>query len=114
MLQEAIKWLREQCRDSFSLPAIYVPATGEEYAFNVVPGRSVFEAPDEYGIITETETQDFLVSVEEMPKEPQKGDVLLYNGCRYEVLAIQGKPCWRWSDPYQLMRRIHTKATGEL
>ena len=30
----------------------------------------------------------------------------------YEVLAPNGEPVWRWSDPYRTALRVHTKHTG--
>ena len=112
MLQQAARWLRNQCRDALAVLAVYQPRHGDERVLKAVLGATLFEAPDDYGIVTRTETRDFLVAVEEMPDEPQKGDAFLWNATRYEVLSAKGEPCWRWSDAYHLIRRIHTKEIG--
>lgn len=109
MLPESAQWLRERCREALSVPAIYRPRDGGEREVRAVLGGTVFEARDDYGIATRTETRDFLVSVEDMPDEPERGDCFLLDASRYEVLSAKGEPCWRWSDPYRLVRRIHTK-----
>ena len=109
MLQESAIWLRDQCRDALSVLAIYQPKDGEGREIRAVLGTTLFEAPEDYGIVTRTETRDFLVSAEDMPEEPKKGDAFHWNASRYEVLSAKGEPCWRWSDSYHLIRRIHTK-----
>ena len=45
--------------------------------------------------------------------EPQAGDkiaeVLGAELVIYEVMAPGREPCWRYSDPYRITLRIHTK-----
>ena len=43
---------------------------------------------------------------------PEKGDVSWCDGGEYEVLAPNGEPVWRWSDPHRTAMRIHAKHTG--
>jgi hypothetical protein len=31
----------------------------------------------------------------------------------YEVLPASQEPCWRWSDVYHLLYRIHTKLVSQ-
>ena len=49
----------------------------------------------------------------DLPEEPVKGDAVVWRGRIYEVLAPHGEPCWRWSDAYHVMKRVHTKETEE-
>ena len=44
--------------------------------------------------------------------DPERGDVILHAGLRYEVLAPNGEPVWRWSGTGRILRRIHTKEIG--
>ena len=44
--------------------------------------------------------------------DPERGDTIIFNNCRYEVLAPNGEPVWRWSGAYHSTRRIHTKEIG--
>ena len=46
-------------------------------------------------------------------EEPQAGDVIVANNRKYEVMDLGGESCWRWSDPYRMTLRIHTKDIGE-
>ena len=59
-----------------------------------------------------TETRDFLIAAEDLPDDPERGDVILHAGLRYEVLAPNGEPVWRWSGTGRILRRIHTKEIG--
>ena len=54
-----------------------------------------------------------LVGREQLPDEPERGDVIILWGKRYEVLAPNNEPVWRWSGPDNLVRRIHTKEIGD-
>lgn len=53
--------------------------------------------------------RDFYVSSDELPETPKVGDMIAIGNTHFEVLNVGGV-CWRWSDPYQTMRKIHTKA----
>ena len=55
---------------------------------------------------------DFLIAAEDLPDDPERGDVILHAGLRYEVLAPNGEPVWRWSGTGRILRRIHTKEIG--
>jgi len=50
------------------------------------------------------------------PATPLKGDIVADSSSGtevlYEVLAPSGEPPWRYSDPYQVMIQVHTKAKG--
>jgi len=113
MLEDAARWLRDQTMGALSVPVVYRRGDGEEKEIRAVIGTTLFQAEDAYGAVVLTEARDFIVSAEELPEEPQKGDVIVWNAARYEVMAPAGGPCWRWSDAYRTMRRIHTKETGE-
>ena len=111
VLRKAIDALRASEERWFGEEIGYVPLGGTSYRVTAVPGRTVFRQQNEYGAFVRTETRDFIVRREQLAAEPQKGDEIAYGGRTYEVLAPNGEPAWRWSDPTHTAYRIHTKLT---
>ena len=109
MLEQASAWLEAQRLKELSVPAVYVRKDGTQIPINVTPGRTLFRAEDQYGVIVRIESRDFLVAASELSDEPERGDSILYNGIRCEVLAPNGEPVW---GAYHWTRRIHTKEIG--
>lgn len=112
LLDAAAEWLNEQRRECLSVPIIYRPKTGGSFEIPATLGRTLFRTENEYGSTIRIESRDFLVAAADFPNEPKRGDTIIYNGCRYEVLAPNGEPVWRWSGAYHSTRRIHTKEIG--
>ncbi len=112
MLEQASEWLEYQRLKELSVPAVYVRRGGEKIDVNVTLGKTLFRAENEYGVTIRTEARDFLIAGSELPNDPERGDTVIYNGTRYEVLAPNGEPVWRWAGTYHWTRRIHTKETG--
>ena len=94
------------------MPITYQSGGGTASGMTATVGRTLFRAEDEYGVTIRVESRDFLVSVDQMPREPLRGDRIVYAGRVYEVLAPNGEPVWRWSGPQHVTRRIHTKEIG--
>ena len=113
MLADAAGWLSSMTLGHLSVPVLYRTADGEEKSVRAVVGSTVFQADDGYGVVADFESRDFIVAAAELPEEPGKGDAIVWRGMMYEVMAPRGGPCWRWSDAYHTMKRIHTKETGE-
>lgn len=111
MLEQAATWLENQRQAHLSVPAVYI-GRNRQTAIMVAVGKTLFRAEDEYGVTIRIESCDFLVSVKELPEEPQRGDQIHYKGQCYEVLAPNNEPCWRWCNGTQITRRIHTKQIG--
>ncbi len=111
MLREAISALRDAESDCFGEEIQYAPTGGEPYGVTAVPGRTVFSQRNEYGLYVRVETRDFIIRREQLAAEPQRGDEIVFDSRRYEVLAPGGEPVWRWSDPMHTAYRIHTKLT---
>src|SRR5574344_579045 len=111
VLSEAMNALRATEEQWFGEEIDYVPLDGVRYKVTAVPGRTVFRQQNEYGAFVRTETRDFIVKRESLAAEPRKGDEIVDGGKTYEVLAPNGEPAWRWSDPTHTAYRIHTKLT---
>lgn len=111
LLEQGAAWLADKLGESLSVPVVYIPRDGVQIQVKATIGRTLFRAEDQYGITTRVESRDFLISTEDLPMTPVRGDAVVYAGCRYEVLAPNGEPVWRWSGTGNLVRRIHTKNT---
>ena len=112
LLDAAAEWLNEQRRECLSVPIIYKPKTGGSFEIPATLGRTLFRTENQYGSTIRIESRDFLVAAADLPDDPERGDAIIYNGCRYEVLAPNAEPVWRWSGAYHSTRRIHTKEIG--
>lgn len=111
MLQNAISWLHKTLQTHVSVPVVYHPAGGTPIPLDAIPGRTLFRAESLEGLTVRTETRDFLIAADKLPREPRRGDVIMYNLHRCEVLAPHGEAVWRWTDPWHSAYRIHTKET---
>ena len=114
LLAAASEWLDEQRRECLSVTITYNPKGGGSFEIPATLGRTLFRAENQYGSTIRTESRDFLVAAADLPNDPERGDTIIYNGCRYEVLAPNAEPVWRWSGPHNLTRRIHTKEIGDV
>ena len=112
LLEEAAAWLNDQREERLSVPIKYQAKGGTPAELTATIGRTLFRAENEYGVTIRIESRDFLVSAENLPTEPQRGDRITYAGRIYEVLAPNGEPVWRWSGSQHVTRRIHTKEIG--
>lgn len=118
MLRSALDWLREMEREHLAVDIAYTryrvdEAQAPSIVIKAVPGRTLFRAENDCGVTVRTEARDFLVEAADLGAEPQRGDLIDFDGGRYEVLAPDGEPVWRWSDAFRLAYRIHTKHIGE-
>lgn len=111
MIRAGIDVFRAAQASVLSIEAVYRRGS-EESPIKAVLGRTAFRVKDAYGTWVRILSQDFIVSVEQLAFEPSKGDVIVFDGGEYEVLAPSDEAVWRWSDPYHTARRIHTKHIG--
>ena len=112
LLGTAAEWLNEKREECLSVPIIYLLKDGGSLELTATIGRTLFRTENEYGVTIRVESRDFLISTEKLSVTPQRGDRIIYAGRRYEVLAPNGEPVWRWSGTSQQTRRIHTKEIG--
>jgi hypothetical protein len=86
-------------------------------------GQTAFDAETSHGTVETYHSRDFLVTAADLILDgdtvtPERGDQITDTDpetsevATYEVLCVGGKPQWRYSDPYQITLRIHTKKVG--
>jgi hypothetical protein len=117
MLQRGQTWLSAKLTKHASQRVIYqrddlsveLPAT---------IGKSEYEQDDGEGVITRAQVRDFLINTKDLLGSvirtwPRRGDRILEtdgdNTFVYELMSIGSEPPWRYSDPFRVKLRIHTK-----
>lgn len=111
MIRAGIAALRAAQLDALAVDATYRHGSSAK-SVRAVVGRTVFRSANDYGAWIRTQAWDFIVPEGQLDGEPEAGDVIEFDGDGYEVLAPNGEPAWRWSDPCRSAKRIHTKLTG--
>ncbi|KAA1258152.1 hypothetical protein LF1_06670 [Rubripirellula obstinata] len=81
-------------------------------------GKSEYEQDDGEGVITRAQVRDFLINTKDLLASPigtwpRRGDRILETDGDttfvYELMSIGSEPPWRYSDPFRVKLRIHTK-----
>lgn len=111
LLQTGSAWLESQ-RTSHCAGLVEYRRSETTTEVHATYGMTKFEVADESGLTVNSHVWDFLILAEELGFEPVAGDVVAANGRQYEVMPLAGDGCWRWSDPYRVTFRIHTKDLG--
>ena len=63
-------------------------------------------------VLTDWQGQDWIIDIAELAATftvPARGDKITDGSDVFEVMAPEGLREWRYSDPYQLRFRVHTK-----
>lgn len=117
LLRDGLAWLSAQLKAGASQQVVYRRDT-ESVTVNAVVGKSLLKLDDGYGgVRMEWTDRDFLIAAEDLviggnATLPQRGDRIEQTigdvTHVFEVAAPGGEPEWRWSDPHQIMLRIHT------
>jgi hypothetical protein len=113
LLRWGLRWLERERHRSCSRPAVY--RRGEQtFVIDATFGRTDVRCVDDAGVSVVSPMWDVLIAGSALPFEPGVGDTIEADDRRWEVAPLSGEGCWRWSDPYQQTRRIHTQEIGGL
>ena len=117
LLRQGSAWLDGQRHTNLTQLVSYQRgADSVELAATI--GRTEFEQADEYGVLHRTESRDYIIRAADLVLAgetvlPKAGDQIREADGNvvhvYEVMAPSGEPPWRYSDPYRVALRIHTK-----
>ena len=117
MLRTGQEWLAGQLNSHASRPVVY--RRGElGVELTAVIGRSAYQQDDGEGVITRAQVRDFLIDTHSLLLSiigslPKPGDrIVEIDDTRtfvFEVMPLGAEPHFRFSDPYRLKLRIHTK-----
>ncbi len=116
LLQSASAWLAGQRKSFLASQAVYA-RDGSQVELAATVGQTRFQATDEQGLVTEFQARDFIIERADLVLggvvvEPRRGDTITWNGKVFEVMAPPGEPVWRYSDPFMVSVRVHTKQVG--
>lgn len=117
LLRKAMAWLDQQCQEHRSQSVTY--RRGEQtFVVLAMVGQTGFEQGDEAGAVIRQQVRDYLIRTVDLQLGlPERGDQILEAAgdqlLVYEVLPLGDEPSWRYSDPYRLRVRIHTKQVEE-
>ncbi len=120
LLQSGSEWLENRRTEHMARPVTYLRGAQTLEGVPATVGKTVFRLDTGYGQSERSEARDYLIlashltlGVGDAPALPEPGDqiVEVAEGVAYtyEVMAPGGEPAWRWSDPFFLTLRIHTK-----
>ena len=122
MLEDGQLWLEQQRHKNMTVPVAYQKSDRSVIELDATLGKSFFKSEDDYGRLVGSVSTDFLVRVQDLMLDsesflPEAGDYIYYPRASetnskvgvYEVTAINGEPCWRYSDINNKTFRIHTK-----
>jgi len=121
LLEQGSRWLDRQRRKSMAREVVYSRGSASVTLLATI-GRTEFEQTDQYGVVHRIESRDYLVTAEDLVLDgqlttPKAGDQIRESDGAvtrvYAVLAPGDEPPWRWSDPYRVTLRIHTKSIGD-
>ena len=117
LLRDGQNWLAAKLTKHASRTVVYRRGElGVELV--ATTGRSMYDQDDGEGIITRSQVRDFLIDTNLLLLSiigslPRRGDqVIEIDGDKtfiFEVMSLGGDPPWRYSDPFRLKLRIHTK-----
>ena len=117
MLRAGQAWLAGQLNTHASRVVVY--RRGElGVELTAVIGRSPYQQDDGEGVITRAQVRDFLIDTHALLLSiigslPKAGDRIVEidddQTFIFEVMPLGAEPHFRFSDPYRLKLRIHTK-----
>ena len=117
MLEQGASWLDDQRHQHMTRTVSYVRGSSTVEVQATI-GRTIFEQADEFGIVTKTESRDYLIRRADLVLDgqstlPKRGDQIRETDGEttfvYEVLSPGDESVFRYSDPYRKALRIHTK-----
>ena len=117
LLKAGQKWLAEKLTKHASREITY--RRGEvESTVTATIGKTMADQDTGDGLVLRMEIRDYLIDTGDLkldgqPTLPERGDLIIENddgkNFTYEVLPIGNQRAWRYSDPFRLKLRIHTK-----
>ena len=117
LLKNGQEWLASKLTQHASRQVVY--RRGElGVTLQATIGRSMYDQDDGEGIVTRSQVRDFLIDTYALLSSiigtlPRRGDTIVEidgeHTFIFEVMALGGDPPWRYSDPFRLKLRIHTK-----
>lgn len=122
MLHRGQAWLAEKLAQHASQPILY-QRDDVSVELTATIGVSRYEQDDGEGVITRAQVRDYLVDTQALVQSaigtlPRRGDRIIEQDGNitfvFEVMSLGSDPPWRYSDPFRVKLRIHTKQVETL
>ena len=117
LLEQGQAWLAQQLSAHAARQVVY--RRGElGVELTAVIGKSSYQQDDGHGVLTRAHVRDYLIDTNALLLSiigslPRPGDRIVEIDAQqsyiFEVMPLGGEPHWRFSDPFRLKIRIHTK-----
>lgn len=116
MLLKAEKFINKMRSKSTEVEIEYHHNGAESFVgvLRATLGRTLFKTDNGYGIGIIVHGKDFIFDKKAIPVIPATGDVIIYDGMKFEVLAPSDEPVWRYSGAGNSSIRVHTKEVMEV
>ncbi len=111
LLNNGLDWLEQKLLGFCSSPVAY-RRNSQTVTVNAVFGKTDYEVDNESGLRVGSFVWDFVIDAESLGLTPEIGDIVVVNNKQFEVMALSGQGCWRWTGPNQKTVRIHTQEIG--
>jgi hypothetical protein len=120
LLETGTAWLKAMRLKHASRSVVYQRGS-DMVEIKATISKTVFQTDKGFGVFESFESRDYLIGADALQLNgasflPRSGDrIRETSGGKVfigEVMAPGKEPCWRWSDPYRLTLRIHTKYVG--
>ena len=117
MLRDSQQWLAAQLNKHVARHVVY-QRDRDEVEVTATIGKSTYQQDDGEGTLTRAQVRDYLIDTAMLviagePTLPRGGDrIRESDGDKvfiYEVMSLGSEAPWRYSDPFRLKLRIHTK-----
>jgi len=113
LLTNAVEWLNGVANDTMADSVTVRRGATAVTVDHAIIGQTIFRLHDESGAEVRVVRRDYLIAAGGLGAlgEPEIGDQFEEaDNRKYEVLSPgAGEPEWRWSDPFHVRMRIHTK-----
>lgn len=122
VLQTALAWLDGKQKTHQAQAVTYYRGS-DSVTVTTTPGSSERELTDlEEGLTHRIDLQDWLIEAADLiiggsVVEPQAGDRVHFTigsvTYEHEVVELPGEPCFKYTSPYKMRLRVHSKLVAE-
>lgn len=122
LMQKGQSWLASQILQHMSRPVTYC-RDEIQVELQATIGTSFYEQQVDDGAVFKSQVRDYLIGTDLLLQSaiaslPRRGDQIIETDQNrvfiYELMSLGNGPPWRYSDPFRLKLRIHTKLVETL
>lgn len=116
MVQWGTQWQSDMLAKVASQTIVYWRGI-TSYKVTATVGKTDYNEVNEYNMLIDAVSIDFITAVDSLPFKPEVGDFIIWRDRRYNIVTLPGdsshgkagQNTWNWSGSPGIMIRIHTK-----